>query len=74
MEKLLPTKLPLSKKQQTFFFLLECHKNSLNYQRPLFLLIFQSSIPSNWGLPDEEANELQFANVTTNLISSNTMP
>lgn len=73
MEKLLPTKLPLSIKQQPFFFFLECHKNSQSHQRPLFLLILQSSIPSNWGLPDEKANELQFTNATTNLISSNTM-
>lgn len=73
MEKLLPTKLPLSIKQQSLFFYLECYKNSQSHQRLLSLLIPQSSTPSNWGLPDEEANELQLANVTTNLISSNTL-
>lgn len=73
MEKLLPTKFPPSLEQQTFFFLLECHKNRQRHQRPLFLLILQSPTPFNWGLSDEEANELQFTNVTTNLISGNTM-
>lgn len=73
MEKLLPTKLPLSIKQQSFFFLLEHHENSQIHQRPLFLLTHQSWTPSNWELPDEEANKLPFANVTTNLISGDTM-
>lgn len=71
MEKWLPTTLPLSIEQQCFFFHVECHKNSQSHQRPLSLLIPQSSTPLNWGPLDEEANELQFANVTTDLISSN---
>lgn len=73
MEKLLPTKLPLSTEQQSFCFHLERHKESQSHQRPLSLLIPQSSTRSNWGLSDEEANELQFANVITNLISSHTV-
>lgn len=73
MEKLLPTKLPLSIEQQGFSFHLDRHKNSQSHQRSLSLLIPQSSTPSSWGLPDEEANELPFPYVTTTLISSNTM-
>lgn len=60
MEKMLPTKLPLSIEQQSFSFHLECHKNSQSHQRPFSLLIAPLFKPRNWGLRDEEANELQF--------------